>query len=95
MKQEDLKDKNNKVFRSICDKIISYESILSFIIQRSQRGGDLTEADMVWIYNSVIEPMLEEYLENPVGKDYIGFNYEIGYFFLSEDKIIRKKSLVK
>ena len=92
MKMIDVKN-NNKVFHSVGDKIISYESILAFIIQRSQKAGDLTKNEMVWIYNSVIKPMVDEYLENPVGKDYICFNYETGYFFLSEDEIIRKKVL--
>jgi len=85
---------NNKTYHSICVKIKDIECINDFVFERSSRGGELNDDDVWFIFNSVVLPMGRLYVKDPVGKDYIGFNYENGYFFLSEEEVISKK-LVK
>jgi len=73
---------------SIARKIVTIEDILTFI-------ADRTEKEMkILVFNEIALPMFVKYFYNPTGKDYIAYNQEDGYCFLSEKEIV-KKTLVK
>ena len=69
----------------------------------SSHGIDIMEADDILafiykttngknkkkVFNTIALPMYLEYINNPVGKDYIAFNETHGFCFLAKKEIVR------
>lgn len=73
---------------------------------QSSHGIDIREADDILafiykttngknkkkVFNTIALPMYLEYINNPIGKDYIAYNETYGFCFLAQKEIVKKNN---